>query len=100
MLHDVKKMLEMATKLEESNAHDYNVWANECSKMQIRYLKVYSNLSLLTKSVILTNLMMEWLIQTMSASYDPLMSSIEGGEGVFGSASTVKEKFFLYKNQP
>lgn len=44
--------------------------------------------------------MINWMIQTMSVPYDPLMSSIKGGEGVFGSASTVKEKFFLYKNQP
>lgn len=30
-IHDVKEMLELATKMEESSAHDYNVWANECS---------------------------------------------------------------------
>jgi bacterioferritin len=31
-MHDPKKMLELAAKLETSSAHDYNVWANECSK--------------------------------------------------------------------
>jgi bacterioferritin len=30
-VHDVKAMLEMATKMEESSAKDYNLWANECS---------------------------------------------------------------------
>lgn len=30
-LHDVKQMLAMATKMEESSAKDYNIWANECS---------------------------------------------------------------------
>lgn len=31
-IHDVKEMLEMATKMEESSANDYNKWANECSQ--------------------------------------------------------------------
>jgi bacterioferritin len=30
-IHDVKEMLDMATKMEESSANDYNHWANECS---------------------------------------------------------------------
>ena len=30
-LHNVKDMLEMAAKMEEESAKDYNVWANECS---------------------------------------------------------------------
>lgn len=30
-IHDVKAMLEMAVKMEESSARDYNLWANECS---------------------------------------------------------------------
>ncbi len=30
-IHDVKDMLEMAAKMEESSAHDYNIWANECA---------------------------------------------------------------------
>jgi bacterioferritin len=30
-VHDVKEMLEIATKMEESSANDYNLWANECS---------------------------------------------------------------------
>ncbi len=30
-IHDVKNMLEMAAKMEESSAHDYNIWANECA---------------------------------------------------------------------
>jgi bacterioferritin len=31
-IHDVKEMLQQATKMEESSARDYNQWANECSK--------------------------------------------------------------------
>jgi len=27
----VEQMLDMARKMEQSSAHDYNVWANECS---------------------------------------------------------------------
>ena len=30
-IHDVKEMLEMASKMEAQSAHDYNLWANECS---------------------------------------------------------------------
>ena len=30
-IHDVKKMLEMATAMETSSADDYNKWANECA---------------------------------------------------------------------
>jgi bacterioferritin len=30
-IHDVKKMLELARKMEEESARDYNIWANECS---------------------------------------------------------------------
>ena len=30
--HDVKAMLDMATKMETASARDYNRWANECSK--------------------------------------------------------------------
>ena len=30
-IHDVKKMLELARKMEEESAKDYNVWANECA---------------------------------------------------------------------
>lgn len=31
-IHDMKEMLDLATKLEESSANDYNKWANECSR--------------------------------------------------------------------
>jgi bacterioferritin len=31
-VHDVKKMLELSRKMEESSAKDYNVWANECAQ--------------------------------------------------------------------
>ncbi len=31
-LHDVEKMLKMSAKMEEKSAHDYNLWANECSQ--------------------------------------------------------------------
>lgn len=31
-IHDVKKMLELAGKMEENSANDYNKWANECTK--------------------------------------------------------------------
>jgi bacterioferritin len=30
-VHDVKKMLEQARKMEEASVKDYNIWANECS---------------------------------------------------------------------
>lgn len=30
-LHDVREMLELARKMEEDSARDYNLWANECS---------------------------------------------------------------------
>jgi bacterioferritin len=30
-IHDVRKMLEMARKMEEDSTKDYNIWANECS---------------------------------------------------------------------
>ncbi len=30
-LHDVRDMLELARKMEEDSARDYNLWANECS---------------------------------------------------------------------
>ena len=30
-IDDINAMLEMATKMEESSARDYNLWANECS---------------------------------------------------------------------
>lgn len=30
-MHDVKKMLEMASKMESDSAKSYNIWANECS---------------------------------------------------------------------
>jgi bacterioferritin len=30
-IQDVKKMLELARKMEEESAGDYNTWANECS---------------------------------------------------------------------
>jgi len=30
-IHDAKKMLELARKMEEDSAGDYNIWANECS---------------------------------------------------------------------
>jgi bacterioferritin len=31
-IHDVTEMLQLATKMEEHSARDYNKWANECSK--------------------------------------------------------------------
>ena len=31
-IKDVKKMLELARKMEEESARDYNLWANECAK--------------------------------------------------------------------
>jgi len=31
-LHDVKKMLEMATSMETQSGIDYNAWANECAR--------------------------------------------------------------------
>ena len=31
-IHQVKEMLELAAEMETASAHDYNNWANECSK--------------------------------------------------------------------
>jgi bacterioferritin len=31
-IHDPKEILDLATKLEEESANNYNLWANECSK--------------------------------------------------------------------
>ena len=31
-IHDIEAMLELAAKMEEESAHDYNVWANECAQ--------------------------------------------------------------------
>ncbi|SHE45019.1 bacterioferritin [Mariniphaga anaerophila] len=31
-IHDVREMLEVAAKMEEGSANDYNKWANECSQ--------------------------------------------------------------------
>jgi bacterioferritin len=31
-IHNVRKMLELAAKMETGSVHDYNEWANECSK--------------------------------------------------------------------
>ncbi|HSV85134.1 MAG TPA: ferritin-like domain-containing protein [Levilinea sp.] len=31
LVQDVEQMLDMARKMEESSAHDYNLWSNECS---------------------------------------------------------------------
>ena len=30
-IHDVQEMLKKAAKMEQGSAHDYNLWANECS---------------------------------------------------------------------
>ena len=30
-IHDVRKMLELARKMEEDSTRDYNVWANDCA---------------------------------------------------------------------
>lgn len=32
-IHEVKEMLELARKMEEQSAEDYNNWANECAKI-------------------------------------------------------------------
>ncbi len=31
-IHDVKEMLELASKMETESARDYNIWANECAQ--------------------------------------------------------------------
>lgn len=44
---------------------------------------------------------LKWLLQNIGQNQaNPLLSSIEGGLGVFGSASTIKARTFLKKNQP
>lgn len=30
-IHDISKMLALAAKMEQDSAHEYNLWANECS---------------------------------------------------------------------
>jgi hypothetical protein len=47
--------------------------------------------------------MIEWFKQTRFGpnQYNPLLGSIKGdGIGVFGSASVVRQRQFLLKNQP
>ncbi len=42
-----------------------------------------------------------WLLQNVATnSVNPLLGSIEGGVGVFGSASALRDTSFLMKNQP
>ena len=44
---------------------------------------------------------LKWFIQTqIKNEYDPLLSNIKGGKGVFGSASIIRDTSFLLKNQP
>ena len=44
---------------------------------------------------------LNWGLQYfVDQSYDPRLNSIKGGIGVFGSASVVRDTFFLLKNQP
>ncbi len=44
--------------------------------------------------------MLRWFIHMQRASYyEPLLGSIEGAIGVFGSASLISDEFFLIKNQ-
>ncbi|MFP4527759.1 MAG: DUF4249 family protein [Candidatus Kapaibacterium sp.] len=43
----------------------------------------------------------EWFLQYSTGSqYNDLLGSIEGGKGVFGSASIIRDSTFLLKNQP
>lgn len=42
-----------------------------------------------------------WFIHMQRRNqYEPLLGSVEGAMGVFGSASTVKKNVFIFKNQP
>ena len=43
---------------------------------------------------------LRWFLQSFNPNYSPILSNIEGGNGVFGSASVISSDFFLYKNQP
>ncbi len=43
---------------------------------------------------------LNWFLQhVIKGSYDPLLSSVDGAIGVFGSASQISHDFFLIKNQ-
>ena len=43
---------------------------------------------------------LRWFIQVLAKNqYDPLLGSITGGIGVFGSASVIRNDYFLIKNQ-
>ncbi len=44
---------------------------------------------------------LKWFLQnTIKNQYDPLLGSVKNAIGVFGSASVVRDTFFLVKNQP
>jgi len=44
---------------------------------------------------------LKWFIQNATKNqYDPLLSNMKNAMGVFGSASVVRDTFFLVKNQP
>jgi hypothetical protein len=44
---------------------------------------------------------LRWFLQAQTkGEADPLLSSVDGAIGYFGSASSIKFDFFLLKNQP
>ncbi len=47
--------------------------------------------------------MLNWFVNihfTGTSENNPLLNSVKGGYGVFGSASVISKEIFLYKNQP
>ena len=60
-IHDVKAMLELAAKMEQESAREYNLWANECSANADSVSKKSSNWSQM-RSAITTSLILNLII--------------------------------------
>lgn len=43
---------------------------------------------------------LRWMVQTMSGEINPLLSSVQGAYGYFGSASVIRDTSVILKNQP
>ena len=43
---------------------------------------------------------LRWMVQTMSGEINPLLSSVQGAYGYFGSASAIRDTSVILKNQP
>ncbi|MCE5304372.1 hypothetical protein LLG34_01535 [bacterium] len=43
---------------------------------------------------------LRWMVQTMTGEINPLLSSVKGAFGYFGSASVIRDTSVILKNQP